>query len=62
MNQGTIQFPAGANDENEPWMAMAWLTIPSYIGAEAQACMGLILEKELQGKTPYASIANCDDF
>jgi hypothetical protein len=62
VNQGTIQFPAGANDENEPWMAMAWLTIPSYIGAEAQACMGLILEKELQGKTPYASIANCDDF
>lgn len=62
VQRGTIQFPEGAQSPAEPWMAMAWLTVPSSIGPAAQACMDLILAKEAEGKAPYEHLADCQDF
>jgi hypothetical protein len=59
---GTIALPEGANNPDEPWMAMGWLTLPGYLAEDVQACMSVILDQEAKGKAPYESLADCEDF
>jgi hypothetical protein len=60
--EGKILLPEGAHDPAEPFMVMAWMTLPADLEPDVQACMSLIIDEAALGNAPYEHLAACDDF